>query len=68
MVWVDTNLLARREWEHVLLLMLIWRGRTTNVSATSIRRAQHHGLAVVDAVTRAVIDARGGGFARKLSG
>lgn len=48
MVRVHAYLLTRGELQHMLVLVLIVRGRTAHV--TSIVRAQDHGLAMMNTI------------------
>lgn len=61
MIWVDAHLLAGRELEHVLVLVLILR-RTAHI--TTISRAHDHRLAVVNTVVGSVTKTGARGFAR----
>lgn len=66
MIGIDAHLLTRRELQHVLLLVLVRRGRATDIAASRIGRAEDHRLAVMDAIAGSIGQTRAGGFARQL--
>lgn len=66
MIGVHTNLLAWGElMKYVLVRVLVLRRGTAHIAG--IGRTQNHRLAMVNAITRAIAEARAGCFARKFS-
>ena len=62
MIRIDAHLLARGELQHVLVLLVVFRRRAAHI--TCIRGPQHHGLAMLHAITRSITQAR----SRRLTG
>lgn len=62
MIWIDADLLVRGEWEHMVAVVLVSRGRTAHVTTG----AEDHGLALVHATTRVMGQSGVGGIARQL--
>jgi hypothetical protein len=65
MVGIDADLLARGELQHVLLVVLVWGGRTTQLGTAG---PQDHRLAVMNAITGAVGQAMGRSVTGQLGG